>query len=101
MSVIGKRLKQARVNSGLSQEALGLEAGLAAESASTRMNRYEVGTRAPTLELMERVAKVLGVPVSYFYETDNTIAELLLTVGKLSKAERIKVLEAAKKAVKQ
>lgn len=101
MSVIGKRLKQARVNSGLSQEALGLEAGLEAESASTRMNRYEVGTRAPTHELMERVAKVLGVPVSFFYESDNTVAELLLTLGKVSKAERVKLLDAAKKAQKR
>jgi transcriptional regulator with XRE-family HTH domain len=101
MSVIGKRLKQARLSAGLSQEALGLEAGLEAESASTRMNRYEVGTRAPSHELMERVAKVLGVPASFFYETDNTIADLLLTLGKLSKAERVKVLEAVKKAVKR
>lgn len=101
MSVIGKRLKQARLSAGLSQEALGLEAGLEAESASTRMNRYEVGTRAPSHELMERVAKVLGVPASFFYETDNTIADLLLTLGKLSKTERVKVLEAVKKAVKR
>ncbi|MFG6489604.1 helix-turn-helix domain-containing protein [Roseateles sp. BYS78W] len=101
MSVIGKRLKQARVNSGLSQEALGLEAGLEADSASARMNRYEVGTRAPTHELMERVAKVLGVPVSFFYETDNTIAELLMVMGKLSKGERVKLLDAARRSLKR
>jgi transcriptional regulator with XRE-family HTH domain len=100
MSVIGKRLKQARVASRLSQQALGLEAGLEADSASTRMNRYEVGTRSPTFELMERVAMVLGVPTSFFYEADDVIADLLLLVGRLTTSERVKLLEAARKAGK-
>ena len=100
MSVIGVRLKAARVRHGLSQERLGLDAGLEAESASARMNRYEVGARVPPLELMERVAKVLGVPTSYFYEADDLIAELLLTVGRLRRAERVELLERAKIAAR-
>lgn len=96
MSVIGVRLKAARVRHGLSQERLGLDAGLEAESASTRMNRYEVGARVPPLELMERVAKVLGVPTSYFYEADDLIAELLLAVGEMKPGDRTKLLEWAK-----
>ncbi len=100
MSVIGVRLKAARVRHGLSQERLGLDAGLEAESASARMNRYEVGARVPPLELMERVAKVLGVPTSYFYETDDLVAELILTVGALCQSERVKLLERAKIAAR-
>lgn len=98
MSVIGVRLKAARARHGLSQERLGLDAGLEAESASARMNRYEVGARVPPLELMERVAKVLRVPTSYFYEADDLIAELLLAVGELQPAERAKLLELARSA---
>lgn len=98
MSVIGVRLKAARVRHGLSQERLGLDAGLEPESASARMNRYEVGARVPPLELMERVAKVLGVPTSYFYESDDLVAELLLTLGQLGLAERVKLLERARNA---
>jgi transcriptional regulator with XRE-family HTH domain len=97
MSVIGRRLKEARQSAGLSQEKLGLEAGLEAESASARMNRYETGARSPTLELMERIGKVLGAPASYFYEADDTTAELLLTFHRLPKASKAKVLEAVKK----
>jgi len=99
MSVIGKRLKEARLRAGLSQEKLGLDAGLEAESASTRMNRYETGARAPSLELMERVGAVLGVPASYFYEADDNTAEFLLVFHKLPKAMKAKTLDAVRKLV--
>ncbi|MBV8035526.1 MAG: helix-turn-helix transcriptional regulator [Pelomonas sp.] len=97
MSVIGRRLKEARQRAGLSQERLGLEAGLEAESASARMNRYETGARSPTLELMERIGAVLKVPASYFYEADDLTAELLLTFHKLPKSAKVRTLEALKK----
>lgn len=93
MSVIGKRLKEARLRAGLSQERLGLDAGLEAESASARMNRYETGARAPDLELMERIGAVLGVPAAYFYASDNQVAELLMAFHELSPKARDKALE--------
>ena len=99
MSVIGRRLKEARQRAGLSQEKLGLEAGLEAESASARMNRYETGARYPTLELMERIGAVLGVPASFFYEADDMAADLLVAFHRLPKASKAKVLEAAKKGM--
>jgi transcriptional regulator with XRE-family HTH domain len=52
MSTFGLRLKAARLEAGLSQEQLGLQAGLEVESASARMNRYERGTRVPAVELV-------------------------------------------------
>jgi len=97
MSVIGKRLKEARQQAGLSQEKLGLEAGLESESASARMNRYETGARSPTLEMMERIGAVLGMPASYFYEADDMTAELLLLFHKLPKTSKAKVLETIRK----
>lgn len=96
MSVIGRRLKEARLRAGLSQEKLGLEAGLEAESASTRMNRYETGARTPDLELMERIGAVLGLPAVYFYAADDMTAELLQAFHALSPTARVTALEAVK-----
>jgi len=66
MSTLAIRLKQARLRAGLSQEQLGIDAGLDPASASARMNRYELGKRAPDLALVEKLADVLGVPAPFF-----------------------------------
>lgn len=88
MSVFSKRLKEARLSKGLSQEQLGLEAGLDAMSASTRMNRYELGKRTPDFPLVEKIAEVLSVPPAYFYAKDDELAQLILGFGKINKSQR-------------
>lgn len=85
MSKFGERLKAARLAAGMSQERLGVEAGIEEESASARMNRYEKGKRAPAVEIVERVARVLDVPVSYFYAQDDDEASLLLAFHRMPK----------------
>lgn len=97
MSVLGKRLKEVRLKSGLSQEQLGLQAGLEVESASARMNRYERGTRVPSLELMERIANVLNLPLTYFYAADENEARLLVSFHRMSDADKKALLEVATK----
>lgn len=92
MSVLAKRLKEARLRAGMSQENLGIEAGLDPMSASTRMNRYELGKRTPDLQLVERIAAVLKAPPSYFYAIDDDEAELLLKFHRLSKKQRMRVV---------
>ncbi len=42
--------------------------------------------------MMERIADALGVPVPYFYARDDELAELILTWGGMSKAQRRVVL---------
>lgn len=86
------------MRAGLSQERLGLEAGLEPESASARMNRYETGSRVPDLELMERIGSVLGVPAAYFYASNDQVAELLVAFSALSPKVRDKALELVKTA---
>ena len=95
MSVIGKRLKEARLQASLSQEQLGLLAGLEVESASARMNRYERGTRVPTVELMERIAAVLNLPLAYFFAVSDDEATLLAAFHRMSVQKRKAVLKLA------
>ncbi|OBY88843.1 transcriptional regulator [Pseudomonas sp. AU11447] len=94
MSVLGLRIKQARMRVGLSQERLGLEAGLDAMSASTRMNRYELGKRIPTPDFVERLGVVLNTPAAYFYCVDEEEAELLIKFHRLDASRRAQLLQA-------
>lgn len=93
MSILAKRLKEARLSAGMSQEQLGIEAGLDPASASTRMNRYELDKRVPDFELVERIAQVLMLPVTYFYAADDQEADLLAKYHRLTKAGKHKVLQ--------
>jgi transcriptional regulator with XRE-family HTH domain len=97
MSVLGKRLKAARLEAKLSQEQLGLLAGIEVESASARMNRYERGTRMPSIDLVERIGVVLNLPVTYFFAEDDDEARLLVVFHRMSQKERKELLATALK----
>ena len=88
----GARLKQARVAAGLSQKMLGIEAGIDAFVASTRINRYELGIHKPDLLTVRKLAQVLKVPVAFFYaDTDDEIAELLFRYGNADEEVRLRI----------
>lgn len=90
----GARLKQARLAAGLSQKMLGIEAGIDAFVASTRINRYELGIHKPDLLTVRRLAEVLKVPVAFFYaDADDEIAELLFNYGRASGEARQQILQ--------
>ncbi|MCL2021117.1 MAG: helix-turn-helix domain-containing protein [Betaproteobacteria bacterium] len=93
MSVFSKRLKEARRESGLSQERLGVLAGVDEMSASARMNQYERGKHEPDFSMVERIARVLNVPVSFFYAEDDNEAKLLRWFNRLSGEERAELME--------
>jgi transcriptional regulator with XRE-family HTH domain len=95
MSVIGKRLKEARLEAGLSQEQLGVRAGIEEDSASARMNRYERGTRSPGFDLLQRIGNVLDLPVTYFYSSDDAEAQLLIAFHRMSSESKRALLEFA------
>ncbi len=61
------RLKEARLKAGLSQQRLGVLAGIDEATASARMNQYERGVHTPDFDLACRLAAVLEIPASYFY----------------------------------
>ena len=60
----GKRLQRARRQRGLSQAALGRKVGVHVMTIS----RLERGERQPSMALLQRLAKALGVPVSRLLE---------------------------------
>jgi len=75
--VIGKRLRLARVNAGLTQAELGVRAGLDEETASSRISSYENEIHSPDFGLVKRLAEVLDTPVPYFYTEDDDLASLI------------------------
>ena len=92
VSIIGKRIREARTQAGLSQRQLGVEAGIDPFSASPRINQYERGKHTPDYATTMRLAKVLGVPTPYLYAEDDDLAEMILRFGALSKRLRKKAL---------
>lgn len=77
---------------GLSQERLGIAAGIAEESASARLNQYEQGKHLPDLGLADRLAVELDVPLAYLFCKENDLAELLLIAHSLSPDQRNQLL---------
>lgn len=91
-----RRLKQARLASGLSQKRLGVAAGIDEFVASTRINRYEKGVHEPAIEIVRKLAEVLCVPLAYFYAEDDDLAELMLIFLSLSSSQREALLDYVK-----
>lgn len=98
MSIFTKRLKEMRIKAGLSQEKLGVLAGIDEASASARMNQYERGKHEPDLSMVERLARVLNVPVALFYAEDDEEAELLFMFHRMDSEGRHSMLAMAKGA---
>ncbi|WP_233342951.1 helix-turn-helix domain-containing protein [Burkholderia cepacia] len=94
-SIFGTRLKEARLEAGLSQKQLGIEAGLDPFVASTRINRYELGIHKVDYTFVVRLATVLQVPVAFLYAEDPDLAHLILIFGHLSKRKRADMLSYA------
>ncbi|MDM2834856.1 helix-turn-helix transcriptional regulator [Citrobacter sp. Cpo091] len=72
------RLKTARLQANLTQEKLGVLAGIEEATARSRISQYESGIHRPTFEIMCAFAKVLNVPECYFYTVDDDFAEVVL-----------------------
>lgn len=87
-SEFARRLKSARLRKGLSQEQLGVLAGIDEFSASARMNQYERGKHTPDLKTTARIAAVLDVPVAYLFAEDDAVARLLLAYSRVSPEDR-------------
>jgi transcriptional regulator with XRE-family HTH domain len=61
---VGTRVRLRRVLVGMSQERLGEQLGITFQ----QVQKYEKGTNRIGASRLFHIAKVLGVPVSYFYD---------------------------------
>jgi len=84
-SPLCKRLKEARKAAKLSQKKLGIAAGMDEFSASARMNHYEKGRHTPDYQTLKRIAKVLKLPVAYFYAETDDLAKFISIYNGLKK----------------
>ena len=73
---------------GISQEYLGVMAGMDEASASARMNQYEKGKHHPDVLTVERIAGVLNVPEAYFYARDEHMAWVLIQYHRMGAAKK-------------
>lgn len=99
-SPVGKRLKEARIAAGLSQKSLGIAAGIDEFSASARMNQYETGKHTPDFSTLYLIAKVLKVPVAYFYADTESLAYMIRIFNNLSKHQKESFLKKSIELIK-
>jgi transcriptional regulator with XRE-family HTH domain len=97
--LVAYRIREARQAAGLSQEALGILAGIDEATAKVRINQYESGKHIPPLSMIEKIAISLGKPVTWFICTDDT-AELLLALSHLTSDRRAEVINNTLKLLK-
>ena len=95
------RLRAARMAVGLSQTALGMRMGLTKDIASTRINRYETGVSEPDLRTAERMAKELGVSLSWLVCTDPKMADMIAGFAKLDAAGQDALLGTLQRALRK
>jgi transcriptional regulator with XRE-family HTH domain len=95
ISVISKRLREARLTAGMSQKQLGIAAGIDEFSASPRINQYERGKHVPDFLIAERLAAVLKIPTPYLFTRDDELAKLILLYSQLEADAKAQLLETA------
>ena len=64
---LGKRLKQLRLEAGLTQEKLSIATGI----SQTYISGLESGTRNPSIKTLDKLAKALKVSISDITDFDN------------------------------
>ncbi|KOR45018.1 DNA-binding protein [Xanthomonas oryzae] len=90
--IFANRLRQARLAAGLTQEALGVAAGVSAEVARTRINRYEHGVNECDLRTAKRLAEALNMPLAALFAETDELADAIRALAKLSVEEQRKVV---------
>lgn len=94
-----ERLRQARKKAGLSQKDLGIRAGMDESSASGRMNHYEKGRHIPDIDMLKKLARELGVPLSYFFCEDELSAELVCLFNNQDEQSKLSLISKLRKSI--
>jgi Zn-dependent peptidase ImmA (M78 family)/DNA-binding XRE family transcriptional regulator len=64
---IGRRIKDARENLGISQEELARQMGY---TSPATISHFETGNRKVSIADLQRLSKILGIPLEHFFETE-------------------------------
>ena len=83
---IGRRLRQARLVENLTQDGLAQKLGISFQ----QVQKYENGTNRVSSSRLWAISRVLGLPITYFYEglDDSHIAEAVDSADDLSLPDR-------------
>ena len=98
---VPKRLKEARERLGISQKQLGIKAGIDEFSASSRVNHYEKGRHVPSIDMAERLAKVLKIPAAFLFTSNNEMSEIIRLANKLPTTKRKNLIHDLKIIIKE
>jgi len=93
--LVATRIKTAREAKGLSQDALGVLAGIEEATAKVRIHQYEHGKHSPPFSMLVRIAAALDLPATWFICDEGT-QELMLALHKLPESERTEALKSIK-----
>lgn len=85
--IFAHRLREARLRAGLTQEALGVAAGVAPDVARTRINRYEKGVNECDLRTAKRLADALGLPLAALFAESDEMAAAIVALSQLENHE--------------
>ena len=94
-TLFGRRLREARLRTGIPQDQLGVLIGIDELTSSARISRYENGTHEPPFATATKLAQALGVPVTFLYCDDDDLARLVLAFGGLTPPQRQHLLQQA------
>lgn len=81
---IGRKIRQRRVQLGLSQERLAEKLGVSYQ----QVQKYEKGASRLTIERLQAMARCLNVSTDYFLKDLPKVAEALSSYGGLSSEEK-------------
>lgn len=82
------RFRVERLAAGLTQEALGIRAGVNADVARTRINRYERAVHDCDVETAQRISDVLAIPLAALYADSDRMAEIIKIFASLEEHEQ-------------
>lgn len=85
--IFGKRLREARLAAGLTQDALGVAIGLDEGPACIRISRYESGVHSPRLEVLWQLAEALEIPPAFLVTEDDRLAQAMVRLHHLTKVD--------------
>lgn len=84
---LGRRLREARLSAGLTQDALGVAIGLDEGPACIRISRYESGVHQPSLDVLSQLAEALNVPPAFLVTEDDQMAQVILHLYRRAKED--------------